>query len=124
MRKSAKHTPRYPPEFRAEATRLARTSGKPCAQIARELGLTGETLRLWIKQADLDEGKRHDGLTSEEQAELRLTAESIPRKPSPSGAVTSARRATSSAPMTSSSFSRTCSSGEWNGARSAQPSGL
>jgi len=71
MRKSAKHTPPYPPEFRAEAIRLARTSGKPRAQIARELGLTGETLRLWVKQADLDDGKRHDGLTSEEQAELR-----------------------------------------------------
>jgi transposase len=28
-------------------------------------------LRLWVKQADLDEGKQHDGLTSEEQAELR-----------------------------------------------------
>jgi transposase len=63
--------PPYPPEFRVEAIRLARTSGKPRAQLARELGVTGETLRLWLKQADLDDGKRHDGLTSEEQEELR-----------------------------------------------------
>ena len=48
----------YPPEFRAEAIRLARTSGKPQTEIARELGMSGETLRLWLKQADLDDGKR------------------------------------------------------------------
>jgi transposase len=66
-----KSRPPYPPEFRAEAIRLARTSGKPHAEIARELGMTGETLRRWLKQAELDEGKRHDGLTSDEQEELR-----------------------------------------------------
>ena len=66
-----KHVLPYPPEFRAEAIRLARTSDKPHAQIARDLGMTSETLRLWLKQADLDEGKRSDGLTSEEQEELR-----------------------------------------------------
>lgn len=70
----AKHMPPYPPEFRAEAIRLARTSGKSHAAIARELGMTGmtgETLRLWLKQADRDEGKRSDGLPTEEQEELR-----------------------------------------------------
>jgi transposase len=71
MRKSAKHTPAYPPEFRAEAVRLARTSGKPRSAIARDLGMTSETLRLWVKQADLDAGKRTDGLSSDELEELR-----------------------------------------------------
>ena len=71
MRKASKHVQPYPPEFRAEAIRLARTSGKSPAQIAEDLGMTGETLRLWLKQADLDAGKRQDGLTSEEQEELR-----------------------------------------------------
>jgi transposase len=61
----------YLPEVRAEAIRLARTSRKAHAQIARELGMTGETLRLWLKQADVDAGKRSDGLTSDEQEELR-----------------------------------------------------
>ena len=61
----------YPPEFLDEAVRLARTRGKPHAQIARESGMTGETLRLWLNQADLDEGKRDDGLTTDEQEEMR-----------------------------------------------------
>jgi transposase-like protein len=33
--------------------------------------MTSETLQLWLKQADLDKGKRHDRLTSDEQEELR-----------------------------------------------------
>ena len=77
MAKASKHVQPYPPEFRAEAIRLARTSGKSHSQIAQDLGLTGETLRLWLKQADLDEGKRDDGLTSEEHEELRQLRKEI-----------------------------------------------
>jgi transposase len=71
MAKTSKHIQPYSPELRAEAIRLARTSGKSHRQIAQDLGMTSETLRLWLKQVDLDEGKRQDGLTSEEQEELR-----------------------------------------------------
>jgi len=71
MKKASKHIQPYPPEFRAEAIRLVRTSGKPRSEIARNLGLTSETLRLWVKQADLDAGTRQDGLTTEEREELR-----------------------------------------------------
>ncbi len=44
---STKHTAVYSTEFRAEAVWLARTSGKPYTQIARDLGMTTETLRTW-----------------------------------------------------------------------------
>lgn len=63
--------PPYPAEFRHEAVRLARESGKPTAQIARDLGVSYESLRQWIKQADLDAGRRTDGLTTAEREELR-----------------------------------------------------
>lgn len=64
------HAP-YPPEFRAEAIRLLRTSGRSAAQIARELDITTETLRIWRTQADIDDGLRHDGLTTDETEEVR-----------------------------------------------------
>ena len=61
----------YPPEFRAEAVRLVRASGKPVAQIARQLEVAHETVRAWVRQADLDDGLRQDGLTTEETEEMR-----------------------------------------------------
>jgi transposase len=63
--------PPYSAEFRAEAIRLVRTSGKTKTAIAQELGISLEALRAWLRQAELDAGERHDGLTSEELAELR-----------------------------------------------------
>lgn len=66
-----KSHPPYPPEYRVEAIRLVRSSGKPVAEMARRLAVCTETLRLWVRQADLDEGRRHDGPTTEETEEVR-----------------------------------------------------
>jgi transposase len=63
--------PPYPREFREEAVRLVRSSGRPIAQIARELGIAHGTLSAWVKQAELDAGLRSDGLTTAEREELR-----------------------------------------------------
>jgi transposase-like protein len=62
--------PSYPEEFRAEAVRLARTSGKSVTAIAADLSISPQSLRNWMHQADIDEGRR-GGLTTEERAELR-----------------------------------------------------
>ena len=61
----------HPEEFRAEAVRLYRSSGRGLKQISAELGIAPESLRRWAKQSDLDTGRRRDGLTSEEREELR-----------------------------------------------------
>ncbi len=66
-----KSHPPYPAEFRAEAIRLVQQSGKPAAEIARRLEVSTETLRLWVRQADIDAGRRGDGLTTEETEEVR-----------------------------------------------------
>ena len=60
----------YPPEFRVEAVRLVREGGRKAAEVARELGVTPETLRQWLRQQQIDQGER-DGLTTAEREELR-----------------------------------------------------
>lgn len=67
--------PPYPPEFRRQIIELVR-AGRSAAELAQEFEPSYETIRGWVKQADLDEGHRGDGLTSEEKHELsRLRGE-------------------------------------------------
>ncbi|MBA3330672.1 MAG: transposase [Actinobacteria bacterium] len=70
MPRGSSYRRQYPPEFRREAVELYRRSGRPLAEIGRDLGVSGESLRLWVKQAGIDAGQR-PGLSSEEQEELR-----------------------------------------------------
>ena len=64
-------TPRYPPEFKQEAIRLVRSSpNRSVAQIARELGVSDNSLRSWVKQTEIDQGHR-EGLSTEERQEVR-----------------------------------------------------
>jgi transposase len=64
--------PPYPPEFRAEAVRLARSSEKSIPALAAGLGVSSEALRHWLRRADADEGRGQPGdLTTDEREELR-----------------------------------------------------
>lgn len=63
-------TPPYSLEFRQEAVRLLRSSGRTVPQLARELGCSPQSLRNWSQQLQVDEGKA-EGLSSVERDELR-----------------------------------------------------
>ena len=60
----------YPLESRREAVELLERSGKSVPVLARELGISPQSLRNWARQIDVDEGLR-DGLSSDEREELR-----------------------------------------------------
>ena len=59
----------YPEEFRRRAVELARRRERPVSQIASELGIAQSALHRWLRQANIDEGRK-EGLTAEERAEL------------------------------------------------------
>jgi transposase len=63
--------PRYPEAFRAEAVDLVRSGERSIPQLARDLGINEQTLRNWIKRAEIDAGRGTLGeLTTDERAEL------------------------------------------------------
>ncbi len=65
----ARPHPPYPPEFRQQLIELARTGRSP-ESLAKEFEPSAQTIRNWVKQADLDSGRRTDGLTTQERSEL------------------------------------------------------
>ncbi len=65
----AKTKPPYPAEFKREAVRLVGEGSTSMAQVARELGVSPDTLRAWVKQTEIDAGHR-GGLTTDERQEL------------------------------------------------------
>lgn len=59
----------YAPEFRAQAVELYRSSGLSMARVAADLGVSVGSLKVWVKQAEIDAGEC-EGLTSSEREEL------------------------------------------------------
>lgn len=62
------HTP-YPPEFRRRMVELVRSARNP-EELAQKFELSAQAIRNWVRQADRDDGRRHDGLTTDERQEL------------------------------------------------------
>lgn len=65
-------------EFRREAGSPARLHPERSVQaIAKELGVSGQTLRDWVKRAEIDRGSRH-GLTAAKAAAVDLDDQQAP----------------------------------------------
>ena len=60
----------YPLEFRQRIVELVRAGRSP-TELAREFEPSAESINAWVKQADRDEGRLADGLTTQEREELR-----------------------------------------------------
>jgi transposase len=61
----------YPEEFRNKMVELVR-SGRSPYELSKNFEPSAVTISKWVKQADLDEGRRADGLTTDERNELAL----------------------------------------------------
>lgn len=64
-----KRRPPYPAEYRRRIVELARAD-RSFKQLAEEFQPTESCISNWVKQADLDNGRRHDGRTTDEREEL------------------------------------------------------
>ena len=60
----------YAPEYRRQMVELVRTGRTP-GELAREFECSAQAVRNWVRQANRDEGRREDGVTSAEREELR-----------------------------------------------------
>jgi transposase len=68
---------KYPPEMRERAVRMVRTATDEgggedygvVSRIAKQLGVHRETLRRWVKQAEIDQGER-GGVTTQERRRI------------------------------------------------------
>lgn len=60
----------YPREFRDDVVAVARKAQAPLNQIARDFGISEGCLHNWLKNADVEDGKR-PGVTEADRAEMR-----------------------------------------------------
>ncbi|MGW6754931.1 transposase [Streptomyces sp. NPDC055006] len=68
----SKYTKRYTEEFKRDAIALVDSSGKTVTAVARDLGISSESLRGWYRRAKADRGEGAPGeLTTAEREELR-----------------------------------------------------
>ena len=60
---------KFPPEFKRDVVRVARRGDLTLAEVAADFDVSPESVRRWMRQADVDDGVR-DGLTTIEQTEV------------------------------------------------------
>ena len=61
---------RYSEEFKEEAVRLVIEERMLPAQVSRDLGISSTSINRWVKQVQIDQGKK-GGMTTSEREEIR-----------------------------------------------------
>ena len=59
----------YPVEFRERIIELVR-KGRTPEELGRQFEPSAQAIRNWVRQADRDDGRRQDGLTTDEREEV------------------------------------------------------
>lgn len=65
-------------DFKRQMVAMVR-GGRSPEDLARDFEPSAQTIRTWVKQADLDDGVRQDGLTSDEREELARLRRDVKR---------------------------------------------
>ena len=76
----AERSPPYAPEYRRQMVELVR-AGRTPGELAREFECSAQAVRNWVRQADRDEGRREDGLTSADSKPKPRTGSGWPTSP-------------------------------------------
>jgi transposase len=68
---------KYPPELLDRGARVVIESNRPIAHVARDLGVSAETLRRYVRQLEADEGLRPDLPTAAEREEIKALRQEV-----------------------------------------------
>ena len=60
----------YPKEFRNNVVKLVQVGERSLREVAEEFGISTDSVRRWVQQAERDQGTRKDGVSSAEREEL------------------------------------------------------
>ena len=66
---------RFPPEFKRDVANVARRGDLTIAEVAADFDVSPESVRRWMRQADIDDGIKNGQTTSEQEEVVRLRRE-------------------------------------------------
>jgi transposase len=66
---------KFPPEFKRDVVRVARRGDLKITEVAADFDVAPESVRRWMREADIDDGVKEGLTTAEQQEVVRLRRE-------------------------------------------------
>lgn len=66
---------KFPPEFKRDVANVARRGDLTIAEVAADFDVSPESVRRWMRQADIDDGIKNGQTTAEQEEVVRLRRE-------------------------------------------------